>query len=160
MNYFAGAVAMMILTGSTVAAPPNIVFILTDDIGYGDLGCYGSKEIRTPNLDRLAKDGVRLTDAYAAAPVCTPTRAALITGRYPQHFGFDWVIRYTEKDRGLPATGFSLAKQLKSAGYSTALFGKWHLGYKPEFAPNAHGFERFFGFLSADLDYYKHKDAL
>jgi len=159
-NYFAGAVAAMLITGTTVAAPPNIVIILADDLGYGDLGCYGSKEIRTPNIDRLAKQGVRLTDCYSAAPVCTPTRAALLTGRYPQHFGFDWVVRYTEKDRGLPATGFSLAKQLKSAGYSTALFGKWHLGYKPEFGPNAHGFEQFFGFLAADLDFYAHKDAL
>src|SRR5215510_12460398 len=108
-NYFAGAVAAMLITGATVAAPPNIVFILSDDLGYGDLGCYGCKDIRTPNIDRLAKQGVRLTDCYSAAPVCTPTRAALLTGRYPHHFGFEWVVRYTEKDRVLPATGFSLA---------------------------------------------------
>lgn len=139
---------------------PNIVFILADDLGYGDLGCYGSKSIRTPHCDRLAQQGVRLTDAYAAAPVCSPTRAALITGQYPQRHGFDWVIRYTEKERGLPASGPGLAKQLRSAGYATGLFGKWHLGYKPEFAPNAHGFDRFFGFLAADLDFYAHRDAL
>jgi arylsulfatase A-like enzyme len=138
---------------------PNILFILVDDLGYGDLGCYGSRSIRTPNVDKLAKDGVRLTDCYSAACVCSPTRAALITGRYPQRAGFEWVIRYTEKERGLPATDSSLPRLLKKGGYATGLFGKWHLGYKPEFGPNAHGFNEFFGFLAADLDYYAHKDA-
>jgi arylsulfatase A-like enzyme len=143
----------------TPARRPNVLLILVDDLGYGDLGCYGSREVRTPNLDRLAKDGVRLTDCYAAAPVCSPTRAALITGRYPQRAGFEWVIRYHEKGRGLPATGASLPALLKKGGYATGLFGKWHLGYRPAFAPNAHGFDTFFGFLAADLDYYAHKDA-
>jgi len=138
---------------------PNILLIVADDLGYGDLGCYGCRDIRTPAADRLAKEGVRLTDFYAS-PVCTPTRASLITGRYPQYFGFDWVIGYREKDRGLPAEGNSLPALLKKEGYVTALIGKWHLGYKKEFAPNAHGFDEFFGFLGADLDYYSHKDAL
>jgi arylsulfatase A-like enzyme len=140
-------------------SPPNVLLIVADDLGYGDLGCYGSREIRTPCLDRLAQQGVRLTDAYASACVCSPTRASLITGRYPQRAGFEWVIRYTEKDRGLPVTRSSLPARLKKAGYATALFGKWHLGYRPEFAPNAHGFDQFFGFLAADLDYYSHRDA-
>jgi arylsulfatase A-like enzyme len=138
---------------------PNVLLILVDDLGYGDLGCYGSKDIRTPHLDRLAGSGVRLTDCYAAAPVCSPTRAALITGQYPQRSGFEWVIRYTEKNRGLPASGASLPKLLKMNGYATGLFGKWHLGYRPQFGPNAHGFDEFFGFLAADLDYYSHRDA-
>jgi len=138
---------------------PNILLIVVDDLGYGDLGCYGAKDLRTPHLDRLASEGVRFTDAYASAPVCSPTRAALITGRYPQRSGFEWVIRYKEKDRGLPASESSLPRLLKTAGYRTALFGKWHLGYKEEFAPNAHGFDEFFGFLGADLDYWSHKDA-
>ncbi len=138
---------------------PNILLIVADDLGYGDLGCYGSRENRTPNLDRLAKEGVRLTDAYASAPVCSPTRASLITGRYPQRAGFEWVIRYTEKDRGLPVSPASLPRRLQKAGYATGLFGKWHLGYKESFAPNAHGFDEFFGFLAADLDYYSHRDA-
>jgi arylsulfatase A len=137
---------------------PNILLIVADDLGYGDLGCYGSREIRTPHLDRLAKQGVRLTDAYAS-PVCSPTRASLITGRYPQRAGFEWVIRYTEKDRGLPVSPASLPRRLQKAGYATGLFGKWHLGYKESFAPNAHGFDEFFGFLAADLDYYSHRDA-
>src|SRR5262245_9385388 len=117
---------------------PNVLLIVADDLGYGDVGCYGCRDIRTPNLDRLAREGTQLTDCYAF-PICTPTRAALITGRYPQRFGFDWVIRYTEKDRGLPARGASLPALLKKQGYATALYGKWHLGYRPEFGPNAHG---------------------
>jgi len=140
------------------AKRPNIVLIVADDLGYGDLGCYGGRDIRTPRLDRLAADGVRLTDFYAS-PVCSPTRAALLTGRYPQRSGFDWVIRYNEKDRGLAAAESCLARLPARRGYATALFGKWHLGYRPEFAPNAHGFAEFFGFLAADLDYYSHKDA-
>ncbi len=138
---------------------PNILVILADDLGYGDLGCYGAKDIRTPHLDRLAEQGVRLTDAYANAAVCSPTRAALITGRYPQRAGFEWVIDYGQKDFGLPASGASLPRRLKQAGYRTALLGKWHLGYKEPWGPNAHGFDEFFGFLAADLDYYSHKEA-
>lgn len=153
-------VALLGMAPTMLAASPNIVIIVSDDLGYGDLGCYGGKEIRTPHLDALARDGVRLTSAYAAAPVCSPTRAALITGRYPQKSGFEWVIRYTEKDRGLDTKHSVLAKQLQAAGYDTALYGKWHLGYRDEFAPNAHGFTDFFGFLAADLDYYAHTDAL
>lgn len=143
------------------AAPhkPNIVVIIVDDLGYGDLGCYGSREIRTPHIDQLAKQGVRLTDAYASAPVCSPTRAAFITGRYPQRNGFDWVVRYGDMTLGLPATKNSLPRLLKEAGYRTALFGKWHLGYKEEWGPLAHGFEEFFGFLAADLDFYGHQEA-
>jgi arylsulfatase A-like enzyme len=142
---------------SCAADHPNVVLIVADDLGYADLGSYGGRDIRTPNLDRLAQEGIRLTDFYAF-PVCTPSRAALITGRYPQNFGFDWVIKADEKDRGLPATGASLPALLKKRGYATALFGKWHLGFKPEFGPNAHGFDEFFGFLTPDLDYFAHTD--
>jgi arylsulfatase A-like enzyme len=136
-----------------------VLLIVADDLGYGDLGCYGSRDIRTPNLDRLAAGGVRLTDCYASAPICSPTRASLITGRYPQRDGFEWVINYNEKDRGLSVGATSLPRLLKRQGYATALFGKWHLGYRPQFGPNAHGFDEFFGFLAADLDYYAHTDA-
>jgi arylsulfatase A-like enzyme len=139
-------------------ARPNVVLILLDDLGYGDLGCFGARDVRTPHIDRLAREGVRLTDGYAAGPVCTPTRAALMTGRYPQRAGLEWAIAPGDRRPGLPASEISVARMLKECGYATALFGKWHLGYDPAFGPQAHGFDEFFGFLSADIDYYSHKE--
>src|ERR1017187_801714 len=138
---------------------PNVLLIVVDDLGYGDLGCYGSKQIHSPAIDRLAKEGVRLTDCYANAPVCSPTRAALMPGRYPQRAGFERAIGYGERGRGLAASETSLARMLRGAGYRTALFGKWHLGYDTRFGPNAHGFDEFFGILAPDIDYYGHKEA-
>ena len=136
--------------------PPNVVLVMMDDLGYGDLGSYGASDARTPNIDRLAREGVRLTDAYANGPVCTPTRAALISGRYAQRAGLEWflTIAPADRERGLPASGQSLPALLKAAGYSTGLVGKWHLGWKPEFGPNAHGFDEFYGFLSGAHSYY------
>ncbi len=137
--------------------PPNVVLIMTDDVGYGDLGSYGGPDIQTPNIDRLAKEGVRLTDFYAA-PQCTPTRAALITGRYQQRVRLERALSTDRAslEQGLPATGRSLPQLVRNNGYATALIGKWHLGYKPEFGPNAHGFNYFFGFLSGYIDFYTH----
>jgi arylsulfatase A-like enzyme len=137
---------------------PNVVLILTDDMGYADLGCYGGKDIRTPNIDRLAKEGARLTDFYSNGPVCTPTRAALMTGRWQQRVGLEWAIQPGEKEPGLPARETSLARLLRSAGYRTGMFGKWHLGYRKEFGPNAHGFETFAGLLSGNIDHYSKKE--
>lgn len=154
------ALGAWLWTSLLIAAPPNVVFILADDLGYADLGCTGATDLRTPHVDRLAREGMKLTHSYSAAPVCSPTRAALMTGRYPFRSGFDWVVRYKEKDRGLAPTGRSLPKLLGEAGYDTALFGKWHLGYKPEFGPRAHGFGEFFGILAADADFWTHRDAL
>ncbi len=136
---------------------PNVVLVITDDVGYGDIGSYGSPDIKTPNIDRLAKEGVRLTDFYAA-PQCTPTRAALISGRYQQRVRLEQAMGSAGAwlETGLPATGRSLPQLLKNNGYRTGLVGKWHLGYKPEFGPNAHGFEYFFGFLSGYIDFYAH----
>ena len=136
---------------------PNVVLIITDDVGYGDIGSYGARDIRTPNIDRLARQGVRLTDFYAA-PQCTPTRAALITGRYQQRVRLERALGSVgpSLEQGLAATGRSLPQLLKANGYATALIGKWHLGYKPEFGPNAHGFEYFYGFLSGYTDFYEH----
>ena len=136
---------------------PNVVLIITDDVGYGDIGSYGAPDIKTPNIDRLAKEGVRLTDFYAA-PQCTPTRAALITGRYQQRVRLERALTTAPAalEQGLPPTGRSLPRLLKDNGYATGLVGKWHLGYKPEFGPNAHGFDSFFGFLGGTLDYYTH----
>jgi arylsulfatase A-like enzyme len=127
-----------------------------DDMGYGDLGSYGAPDVRTPHIDRLAREGVRLTDAYANGPVCTPTRAALISGRYQQRVGLEGVLTLSPADRelGLPALGTSLPALLKTKGYATGLVGKWHLGWKPEFGPIAHGFDEFYGFLSGAHSYY------
>lgn len=142
-----------------VARKPNVVVVLADDLGYGDIGSYGVKDIRTPHLDRLAAQGVRLTDAYAAAPVCTPARAALVTGRYPQRSGIEW--NFSRFNVGgakcLASSERSIGHVLKRRGYRTALFGKWHLGSAPECRPRAHGFDEFFGFLGGTLDYYSHE---
>jgi arylsulfatase A-like enzyme len=138
----------------TPLTKPDVVLVLMDDLGYGDLGSYGGPDARTPNIDRLAREGVRLTDAYANGAVCTPTRAALITGRYQQRAGLEWVLVPADRERGLPVTGTSLPALLKTNGYATGLIGKWHLGWKPEFGPNAHGFDDFFGFLGGAHDYY------
>ena len=136
---------------------PNVVLIVTDDVGYGDFGVYGAPDVKTPNIDRLAKQGARLTDFYAA-PQCTPTRAALITGRYQQRVLLERALGNvgTELEKGLPATGRSLPQLVRNNGYATGLIGKWHLGFKPEFGPNAHGFGYFFGFLSGYIDFYQH----
>jgi arylsulfatase A-like enzyme len=145
---------------ATGGARPNVVLILTDDVGYGDLGCFGATDVKTPHIDRLAREGVRLTDFYAA-PQCTPTRAALISGRYQQRVGLERALGSAGRslEAGLPATGHSLPQLLQNQGYATGLIGKWHLGYKPEFSPNAHGFETFFGFLSGYIDFYTHTRA-
>jgi arylsulfatase A-like enzyme len=137
------------------ATQPNVVLIVTDDLGYGDLGSYGAPDVKTPNLDRLAREGVRLTDFYANGATCTPTRAALISGRYQQRFELERPLG-TGVDTGLPADGRSLPQLLKNNGYATGLVGKWHLGERPQFGPNAHGFDYFFGFKSGFIDYYQH----
>ena len=146
------------LVAQAQAPRPNVVFIMTDDVGYGDIGSYGSPDIRTPNLDRLARDGTMFSDFYANAPSCTPTRAGFITGRYQQRLGLEAPMAgpATAGDRGVPATGRTLPRLLKNNGYATALVGKWHLGYRPEFSPNAHGFDYFFGFKSGFIDFYQH----
>src|SRR4030095_2519058 len=141
----------------TVLNKPNVVLIIMDDLGYGDIGSYGVRDAQTPNLDRLAREGVRLTNACANGANCTPTRAALISGRYQQRVGLEWPLASDEQDRGLPVTGRSLPALLKTHGYATGLVGKWHLGFQPEFGPNAHGFDEFFGFLSGAVDYYTHR---
>jgi arylsulfatase A-like enzyme len=143
------------------ATSPNVVLIITDDLGWGDIGSYGATDIRTPNLDALARDGIRLTDFYANGVTCSPTRAGLISGRYQQRFGIEAPLASVARagDRGLSATGHSLPQLLKTHGYATALIGKWHLGYGPDKSPNAHGFEYFFGLKSGYHDYYTHDDG-
>ncbi len=142
---------------------PNIVFILADDLGYGDLGCYGSTKNRTPRFDQMAEEGIRFTDFYAAAPVCSPTRAALMTGSYPQRVGLatgdrDTVVIFPKSRIGLNTNETTIADVLGARGYATMLIGKWHLGDQPVFMPNAHGFDSYFGLPSSN-DHYTGRDG-
>src|SRR4051812_3571398 len=141
---------------------PNVVLIITDDVGYSDFGAYGAPDVKTPNIDRLARAGVKMTDFYANGSNCSPTRAGLISGRYQQRFAIERPLGGTftgDSSRGLPVTGRSLPRLLTNNCYATGLVGKWHLGYQPEFSPGAHGFGYFFGFKSGLTDYYQHTDA-
>ena len=139
---------------------PNIVYIMADDLGYADLSCYGRKDYQTPNLDKLCAQGIKFMNAYAAAPVCTPTRVAFFTGRYPARLtaGLYEPIAEGSKDSlvGLSPETPSIGHLLKKAGYETYLVGKWHLGYKPEYSPNKNGFDYFFGFKTGATDYISH----
>ena len=175
--------AMMVGLGMVLLSPalpaqaqeprrPNVIFVLVDDLGYADLGCTGAADVRTPHIDRLAKEGVRCTDFYANAPVCTPTRAAFLTGRWQQRVGLEWAMGFTAEQRrrqgdrwvdepdklalGLPTTEPSVARMLQGAGYATACFGKWHLGFKPEYNPTRHGFDEYFGVLLGHADFYSY----
>ncbi|MBI3281062.1 MAG: sulfatase-like hydrolase/transferase [Acidobacteria bacterium] len=130
---------------------PNFVLMMADDLGYADLGCTGSEYVKTPHLDALAKSGSRFTNWYSNAPVCAPSRSALLTGKYPQRAGV------ATNGRELAQTHKTIASVLKPRGYATALTGKWHLGYGPETVPNAHGFDEFFGFQSGCVDYFSHR---
>lgn len=135
---------------------PNIVVIFCDDLGYGDLGVYGHPTIKTPNLDQMAAEGQKWTNFYVAAPVCTPSRAGLMTGRLPIRSGMSSSKRrvlFPDSRGGLPPGEITIARKLKEAGYYTACVGKWHLGHLPEYSPNAHGFEYYFGIpYSNDMD--------
>ncbi|MDA7895419.1 sulfatase-like hydrolase/transferase, partial [Akkermansiaceae bacterium] len=138
---------------------PNIVFIMADDLGYGGLSCYGSKTTKTPHLDKLASTGVKCLDFHSNGAVCSPTRAALMTGRYQQRSGVGGVITATShRDTGLPLKEWTLGEAMKEFGYATALFGKWHLGYPAKFNPIHQGFDEFEGFVSGNVDYHRHID--
>jgi arylsulfatase len=126
------------------SAPPNIVFILADDVGYSDLSCTGADNISTPNIDQLARDGVRFTSYYAPSPTCTPSRAAIMTGCYAQRVGLPLVLNPTDTI-GISASEITLPEILKQRGYATALIGKWHLGQQAQFNPTRHGFDYWFG---------------
>ena len=142
---------LMIGLRSVSGAPrPNILFIVADDLGYGELGCYGGRDIPTPNLDQLAAGGARFTSGYVTAPFCAASRAALLTGRYQTRFGFEFNpigAKNAEPGIGLPVNEKTIADRLREAGYATALVGKWHLGGTAPFHPQRRGFDEFFGFL-------------
>ncbi|MDF1754231.1 MAG: sulfatase-like hydrolase/transferase [Verrucomicrobiales bacterium] len=163
--------AMFIGLGAgTLKAGPNIVFILADDMGFADLGCYGATDVETPNIDRLAAEGVKFSNVYAMGAECTPSRTSILTGQYPQRFkGMECAIgtgnvgRYDDaielaeaKNLGLAAQDAVLAPALKKAGYHNGVFGKWHLGYEDKFSPLEQGFDEFTGFLGGNVDYFHH----
>jgi len=135
---------------------PNIVVILADDLGYGDPGCYGNVHNETPHLDRLAREGMRLTDFHSNGPMCSPTRAALLTGRYQQRMGIESALG--EHSQGLDRGEVTIAERMHEAGYAAGIFGKWHLGPQPVDAPVHHGFDEFRGHLHGAVDYISHVD--
>jgi arylsulfatase A-like enzyme len=152
---FAVVLALVTLAQAVAVAqgrPPNIVVIVADDMGYADVGFQGSRDIPTPNVDALARSGIRFTDAYVSGPYCSPTRAGLMTGRYPQRFGHEFNPDGSA-GFGLPLDQTTMADRLKAAGYRTALFGKWHLGSAPRLHPMERGFDEFYGFLGGDHSY-------
>ena len=168
------AASGLLLTAQTDGnRPPNFIIIFADDLGYGDLGVYGHPSIKTPHLDRMANEGQKWTNFYAAASVCTPSRASILTGRLSVRNGMASHKRrvlFPDSKYGLPATELTLAERLKEAGYSTACIGKWHLGHKEEYLPTNHGFDYYFGIpYSNDMDrdhpldwikYWKQADSL
>jgi len=153
-----------VVRGSRAASgSPNVVFILADDLGYADTGCYGSRSIPTPHIDALARGGVRFTDAYVTAASCSPSRAGILTGRYQQRFGFEFNTAggaITHRlGRGLDVRAITLADVLQKSGYATGMSGKWHLGTRDHFHPRARGFDEFFGFLAGAHSYFPPKRA-
>lgn len=160
----------IVTTGALIAAfacgpapdrPPNFVVILADDLGYADLAVYGSERNSTPHLDRMASEGLRFTDFHSTGPMCTPTRAALLTGLYPQRFGssFEGALSgIDDYDTGLPLGAQTIAEALRELGYRTAMYGKWHLGYHPPYMPTEQGFDDFRGLGSGDGDHHSHID--
>jgi len=171
------AACVLLSLGCAVAAqtrPPNIVLIVSDDQGYNDLGCYGDKNVKTPRLDRLAAEGVRLTDFYVSWPACTPSRGSILTGRYPQRNGLydmirneapDYGYKYppaeyattAERVLGMDVREVMISQVLKGAGYRTAVFGKWDGGQLKRFLPLQRGFDEYFGFANTGIDYFTHE---
>lgn len=168
------AILMVLVSCNRIPTRPNIVILLADDLGYSDLGCYGSPDIQTPHIDKLAENGVKFSQFYSNAPECTPTRTAFLTGKYQQRMGglecaigagnvgrYDEAIWLSQrKELGLPADQSTLLHSLKKAGYATALAGKWHLGYEKKFRPDKHGFDYSFGLLGGLGDYFYHVEQV
>lgn len=167
LSYFLSVLLFLIilafLTGcsspGSKAKQPNIVFIMIDDLGYGDLGCFGSQYNQTPNIDRMAANGLRFLDFHSNGPMCSPTRAAFMTGMYQHRLGtnFESALSWkTGHDQGMPLKAVTIAEVLKKAGYATGMYGKWHLGYLPPYLPYNQGFDDFRGLGSGDGDHHTH----
>ena len=152
-------IVFLFIISLSAADKPNIILIMADDMGYGELGCTGHPTFKTPVLDKLAKEGLRLTDFHSNGAVCSPTRAALMTGRYQSRSGIEGVVTAAKhRHTGLPLKETTMAEALKGAGYKTAMFGKWHLGYESKFNPVHQGFDKFHGFVSGNIDLFSHID--
>jgi arylsulfatase A-like enzyme len=166
MRYLAATLLACLLGTSAFSneAPPNIIVIMVDDMGYGGVSCYDNQYFKTPEIDRLAAEGLLLTDYHSNGSVCSPTRAALLTGRYQFRSGCHVVINadpgHADHVRGLQQKEWTFAEAMKTAGYATAIYGKWHLGYKPEFHPMHQGFDEFAGFISGNIDAHSHYDRM
>ncbi|MEQ9409112.1 MAG: sulfatase-like hydrolase/transferase [Fuerstiella sp.] len=164
IHHLRSFLTVLIVQGVTLAGdalpspPPNIVLIYVDNLGYGDLGCYGNSEIQSPRLDKLADQSVRCTDFYVVSPGCTPSRGALLTGRYPRRNGLTFQLATTENwtGQGLPHRERILPEYLADAGYTTACFGKWNIGFAPGSRPTERGFDEFLGCRSGNIHYFKH----
>ena len=152
----AGAIALTPAVSAGAPRKPNIVFIMADDLGYADVSCYGRPDYLTPNIDRLAHQGMRFTQAYANSAVCSATRTGLITGRYQNRLAVGLEEPLGLRDVGLPPDHPTLPSLLRKAGYGTALIGKWHLGSPPKYGPLKSGYDHFWGFHSGGLDYFSH----
>lgn len=144
-SVFAGWIAGLCCAASVAEPLPNFVVIFTDDQGYQDVGCFGSPDIQTPNLDQMASEGIRFTDFYVGASVCTPSRAALLTGRYPARYGMEKGVLFPKDKKGLPPAEKTIAEVLNQKDYATACIGKWHLGHLDRFLPTAQGFDEYYG---------------
>ena len=160
---FLGMLAMIFIfiSCSQQKQLPNIIIFFTDDQGYADVGCFGAEGFETPHLDKLASEGLRFTDFYVPATVCTPSRAGLMTGKYPKRVGLHEAVLFPYSENGLSPEEYTMAEMLQNKGYATACIGKWHLGHKEKFMPNSQGFDYFFGVpYSNDMDnyYYKSRD--
>ena len=153
-------VSLLCCTSEKEKQKPNVIIIMADDLGYGDLSCYGSEQINTPNIDSLSEHGLTFTDYHSNGSVSTPTRAALLTGRYQQRSGLEGVIyvRGETRQTGMAPSEVTFAEVLKDAGYATGIMGKWHLGYKKQFNPIHQGFDKFYGYVSGNIDFHSHYD--
>jgi len=159
LSVMAAVPALSVRSFALAEGKPNIIIILADDYGYGDVGCYGSKRFKTPNIDALAAGGMRFTDFHSNGAVCSPTRAAFLTGRYQQRTGITGVVTAAgHRHTGLDLQEQTIAEVVKPAGYRSALFGKWHVGYAPAYNPVRQGFDEFIGYVSSNIDYHHHLD--